>query len=156
MANADAWQSTYEKLAMRISDGRVDTSRPLKPLAQLTARRIFLSEHRRQQRFSALTDLQLHRFNLGDSVAPEEQVEGRRKRHLLRTVVTHLMTEGRLTETDLEVLDRRYVKDRNSEEVATAMRLSAQNVRQLCSRRGALLRTNLAGLEIEEEAAREL
>lgn len=154
--NADAWQNTYEKLARRISDGRVDVSRPLVPLARLTARRFLLSEYRLQQRFSALNDLQLHRFNLGDGIQPEEQVEIHRRRDLFRTGAAGLMAEGRLSNTDLEILDGRYAKERSSEEVASAVGVSAQNVRQICTRRRALLRTKLAGLELEEEGGGEL
>jgi hypothetical protein len=154
--NADAWQNTYEKLAMRISDGRVDLSRPLISLARVTARRFFLSEHRRQQRLSTLSELQLHRFKLGEGVAPEEEVETRRKRKLLRLGVSRLTAEGKLRGTDLEILDRRYVKDQSSQAVASSMGVSAQNVRQICTRRCTLLRGHLAGLGLEDETGGEL
>jgi len=155
-ANADAWQSAYEKLAIRISDGRVDITRPLKPLARLTARRFLLSEYRRQQRFLALNEIQLHRFNLGEATAPEEQVEIIRKRDLVRSGLTRLQAEEKLSKTDLAVLDGRYVKEKSSAEVASALGVSSQSVRQICSRRCTLLRAELGGLGLEEEAASEL
>jgi len=154
--NADIWQSTYEKLAVRIADGRVDIDRPLKPLARLTARRLLLSEHRRQRRFSRLNELQLHRFNLGDGLPPEDYVERGRRREAFRLATARLVAEGRLGEVDLEILQARYVGERSSDEVAGAFGVSAENVRQICARRRALLRAELSGLDLEEAAQNRL
>jgi DNA-directed RNA polymerase specialized sigma24 family protein len=151
--NADAWQNTYVTLADRISDGRVDIGRPLEPLAQITARRFFLTDCRRLARFSALTETQLHRFNLGEEALPEEQVEAARSGEMLHAGVARLRAEGRLSDAEVEILTRRYVGGWSSGEVATAAGLAAENVRQVCSRRCGLLRATLAGQGLEEAIA---
>ena len=150
--NGDVWQSTYEKLAIRISDGRVDIARPLRPLALTTARRLLLSEYRRRERLCTLGDTQIHRFDIGQAVQPEEQAEASRKRAVVRARLVQLRREGRLSLEDLAVLEDRYVRERSSAEVASAIGTTPENVRQICTRRRALLRTALAGLELEEAA----
>jgi DNA-directed RNA polymerase specialized sigma24 family protein len=149
-ANADAWQSTYERLAIRISDGRVDVDRPLLPLARVTAYRLMLSERLQQARLLKLTDLQLHRFNLGEEAPPEEVAESARRAAMLRESFARLRRSGQLSELDQKILQRRYASEWNSPEVAAAVGATAANVRQLCKRRCALLRADLGGLELEE------
>jgi len=151
--NADAWQNTYEKLAARISDGRVDADRPLKPLARLTAKRLFLSDLRRQRRLSALSATQLHRFNLGEETPPEERAERARGGAALRAGCKRLQAEGRLSGEEAEILRRRYVEEWSSGEVAAAMDTTAANVRQVCARRRGLIRAELSGQDLEESAA---
>lgn len=152
-ANADAWQNTYEKLAIRISDERVDVSRPLKPLARVTARRFMLTEYRRQGRTSALDEHQLHRFNLGSELPPEEEVEAARRRAALRASLARALSNGRLSADELAILDGRYVKGWTSGEIAAAAGMTPDNVRQLCARRCGVLRRDLAGQELEQRAA---
>jgi len=151
--NADAWHNTYVALAARISDGRVDIERPLGPLAKLTAYRFFLSERRRMRRLSALTEEQLHRVSLGDESPPEERAEAARRARALREAIESLRVEGRLSEAEVGMLWRRYVEEWRSPEVAAAAGLTADNVRQICTRRCALLRLALAGQDLEEAAA---
>jgi DNA-directed RNA polymerase specialized sigma24 family protein len=148
--NADAWQNTYEKLAARISDGRVDIDRPLLPLARITAYRLMLSERRKQADFLALTDIHLHRFNLGEEVQPEESAESSRRAAALQEAFARLRREGRLKGGEEEMLRRRYVAGQTSAEVATSMGTTAPNIRQLCARRCSLLRGELGGQEFEE------
>jgi DNA-directed RNA polymerase specialized sigma24 family protein len=149
-ANADAWQSTYERLAIRISDGRVEIDRPLLPLARVTAYRLMLSERRQQARLLTLTDLQLHRFNLGEEAPPDELAESARRAAMLRESLERQRRSGQLTELDQKILQRRYASEWSSPEVGEAVGTTAANVRQLCKRRCALLRADLDGLELEE------
>lgn len=148
--NSDAWQSTYVALATRIIDGRVDVDRVLGPLARLAAWRFFLSERRRQQRVTELTDAQLHRFHLGEERTLEEEAESARRGDALRVALLGQLDAGNLSEADLAILARRYVDDWGATEVADAMGLSIANVRQICSRRCLLLREVLTkqGLSI--------
>lgn len=148
--NADTWQSTYERLAIRISDGRVDIDRPLLPLARVTAHRLMLREHRQQARLLTLTDLQLHRFHLGEEAPPEEIAESARRAAMLRESFARLRRGGQLTRLDQKILQRRYAGEWSSPEVASAVGTTAANVRQLCKRRCALLRADLSDLELEE------
>jgi RNA polymerase sigma factor (sigma-70 family) len=144
--NREAWQNTYVALATRIMDGRVDVDRPLGPLARLAAWRFMISERRRQQRVTQLTDLQLHRFHLGDERTPEEEAEGSRRGDMLRLVLLNQLDAGSLSEADLMILIRRYVDEWGASEVAEAMGISPANVRKICSRRRLLLRQELVEL----------
>ena len=144
--NSEAWQNTYVTLAVRIIDGRVDVDRPLGPLARLAAWRFMISERRRQRRVTQLTDLQLHRFHLGEEQTPEEEAEGSRRGNMLRVALLKQIDAGSLSEVDLTILIRRYVDEWGAAEVADAMGISPANVRKICSRRCSLLREELLEL----------
>lgn len=146
--NADAWQDAYIALATRIQDGRVDIDRPLGPLARKTARNFFLSECRRQRRFSSLSDVQLQRY-LGEGPSLEEQAEASRRGDALRVTMLRLCADGELDARDVGVLIGRYAEERPAAEVGASLGIGTANVRQLCARRCKLLREALRrqGLE---------
>jgi DNA-directed RNA polymerase specialized sigma24 family protein len=139
-------------LAVRIRDGRVDVTRPLHALARRTARNFFLDECRRQRRLTAIGSEQIERWGAGAGRPPEESAEALRQGEALRGGLIGLIERGKLNETDLLVLIRRYVDEWSADEVAGATGLGAENVRQICTRRRRLLRSEFADMELEETA----
>lgn len=150
--NGEVWQSAYVALATRILDGRVDVDRPLAALARLTAWRLLVSERRRQKRVMQLTEVQLHRFHVGEERSLEEHAESVSRGDALRIALLSQLGQGNLTEVDLTILIRRYVDEWGAAEVASATGLSPANVRKICSRRCDLLRQELAKHGIAPEA----
>jgi DNA-directed RNA polymerase specialized sigma24 family protein len=150
--NSDAWQNTYMTLAARIAEGAVDVERPLRGLAHTTARNFFLSERRRDRRLIAIADEQVERYGAGAVRSTEELAEAARRGEVLRGHLVRLAAAGKLTPSDLIILTRRYVDGWSAAEVAEAMGLGVDNVRQICARRRRLLRTELAGLGLDEGA----
>ncbi len=146
--NGEVWQNTYVALSTRILDGRVDVDRPLAALARLTAWRLLVSERRRQRRVTHLTDVQLHRFHMGEERTPEEEVESASRGEALQVALLTQLGQGNLSDVDLTVLIRRYVDEWEAAEVAAATGLSPANVRKICSRRCHLLREELVKLGI--------
>gem|GEM_PF-4195712 len=151
--NHDAWQNAYLALAPRIAAGRVDLDRPLRGLAYVTARNFYISECRREGRCSRLTEDRVHRYNAGEERLPEEQAEASRRGAVLRECMVELAGRGKLSETDVAILVRRYVDEWSVSEVARSVRLTADNVRQISLRRRQLLRKELEGRELEEPVA---
>lgn len=149
--NGEVWQNTYVVLSTRILDGRVSVDRPLAPLARLTAWRLLASERRRQRRVTQLTEVQLHRFHVGEERTPEEEAESARQRDALRVALLTQLGRGNLSEVDLTILIRRYVDEWGAAEVAAATGLSTANVRKICSRRCHLLKKELVKLGIDRD-----
>lgn len=148
--SSDAWQNTYLTLSARIAEGRVDVDRPLRGLAYVTARNFFISEKRRDRRLVAIADEQVERFGVGAERSPEEQADAARRGEVLRGHLVRLATAGKLSPSDLVILTRRYVDGWSAAEVAEAMGLGIDNVRQICARRRRLLRAELSGLGLDE------
>jgi RNA polymerase sigma factor (sigma-70 family) len=151
--NSDAWQNTYLALSVRIADGRIDIGRPLHGLAYRTARNLFLSERRRERRLSAITEEQVDRYGAAEERSPEELAEASRRGDVLRGNLTRLAATGRLSETDLLILTRRYIDEWSAKEVGGATGIAVDNVRQICARRCRLLRSELSDLGLDGEAA---
>jgi RNA polymerase sigma factor (sigma-70 family) len=150
--NSEAWQNTYMALSTRIAKGTIEVDRPLRGLAYKTARNFFLSERRRERRLSAIGDEQVERHGAGEVRSPDELAEAERRGEVLRSNLVKLAIAGKVSESDLFILARRYVDEWSASEVAGATGLAADNVRQICARRCRLLRQELAGMGLEETA----
>ncbi len=127
-------------------------NRPLRGLAYVTARNLFLSERRRDRRLVAIADEQVERHGTGMGRPPEDLAEAARQGEVLRGHLVRLAAGGKLSPIDLLILTRRYVDGWSAAEVAEATGLGIDNVRQICTRRRRLLRSELAGLGLDDVA----
>lgn len=147
--NEDVWHETFARLTQRIEEDRVETDRPLGPLARKTALRLFLREQERQRRFQTLSDGQLHRFRQSEEVLPDEGAERSWQAELLRETLIRLCGEGRLDQRDVLILLLRYVEEWRAEEVAASLSMGPAAIRQICSRRLRLLRGEMLDLGLD-------